>query len=182
MRKVLDQEYTILKKARNEHSQIIDSERQLMPMNRRRTTSSRSQHRFQLVKKLHSEGVAIKEIARRFKMSRITIRKYISLDLLPQRDYIRSKELDMHIDYIKTRIENDPCLYIKHLWQELLSLGYSGAYNTLTYGLRCYGIGIGKKQKLKASLHLQLFIGDPQKQSYYFLGKRTNYLPGNKNF
>lgn len=84
------------------------------------------------VKKLHSEGVSIRKIARKVKISRNTVRRWIKLDEKPS--YTRKAEYPTKIDEYKKQIKE---WYLEHgyigakIHRELKKDGYDGSVNPI---------------------------------------------------
>lgn len=84
--------------------------------------------RFDAVKTLHSQDVSIREIARRFGMSRVTVVKYVEADTCPwypERRALPSK-LDPYVPYLQQRWQ-DGCHNASQLWREICDQGFSGS-------------------------------------------------------
>lgn len=63
--------------------------------------SDRQHEKFRKVKKMLKGDVSIRLIARTFKMSRITVKKYRYCEELPSRNYSSPFQLEKHLIYIK---------------------------------------------------------------------------------
>jgi transposase len=99
---------------------------------------TREKHRvqFEEVKRLHAEGVSIREIGRRLHYSRGRIRRYLNNEDLPV--YRRKRKhtiLDPYWDYVQQRWESG-CRKGVQLWRELQSKGYKGTYQSLARLIR----------------------------------------------
>lgn len=93
--------------------------------------------RFQAVKDLRQQGLAVREIARRTKLQRVTIRKYLSLDSLPEpatRGW-RGSKADCFRPYMQQRWEAG-CRNVSQLFTELQEQGYCGSCDTLRRQVR----------------------------------------------
>src|SRR5690606_31494315 len=110
-----------------------------------RRTPSRAKQRFEEVKKLQTKGHSIRAIARHLNMHRQTVKKYMAMDILPRKAYRNKGMVENYFPYIKQRMEGDPGIYLKTLWNEIKELGYPGAYTTFSDALIYYGIRAGKK-------------------------------------
>jgi len=66
---------------------------------------------------VYADGQSILSIAKRFKMSRQTIKKYIAIHSLPKKSSYN--QLDKHMVYIKERLLKEPSLQLRDLWYEL---------------------------------------------------------------
>jgi transposase len=126
------------------------------------------QKKFKEVKLLLEQGVSIKEISRRFRMSRITVRKYKYLEELPKKKSSSPTGPENHLEYIKKRKAEVPEIQLKALHQELIGLGYRGAYSTLSDGLARYEMAIGKKKGDKKVLPTNLSFWRPSITSKLF--------------
>jgi hypothetical protein len=103
--------------------------------------------RFDEMKKLQAEGLSIKRIAVQLGMHRETVRKYMLTENLVRKSYRDRGMIENYFNYIKKRMKEDSCLYLKTLWNELRHMGYPGGYSTLSEALAYHGIRIGKKSK-----------------------------------
>jgi transposase len=86
------------------------------------------QERYEAVLQLHQQGVSIRGIARRLKLSRPTVRKYIEAEICPMypEDVKRGSKLDPYAGYIQQRWEAG-CHNASQIWRELLYLGFDGS-------------------------------------------------------
>jgi DNA-binding NarL/FixJ family response regulator len=73
----------------------------------------RYRERFREVKQLFSDGQSILSMAKRFKMSRQTVKKYIAVHSLPKKSSYN--QLDKHMVYIKERLLQEPSLQLRDL-------------------------------------------------------------------
>jgi len=89
---------------------------------------ARRQERYEAVLQLHQQGVSIRGIARRLKMSRVTIRKYIEAETCPMypEGVKRGSKLDPYMSYIQQRWEAG-CHNATQIWRELRELGFHGS-------------------------------------------------------
>jgi transposase len=94
----------------------------------KQTRHERRQERYEEVQQLHRQGLSIRKIARRFKLSRITVRKYIEAETCPiyPEGVSRGSKLTPYIDYIQQRLESG-CHNASQIWRELCQLGYDGS-------------------------------------------------------
>ncbi len=166
VRKVIDREYAVMKKVHT----VYQETKQAKIEPPKSLASERQHEKFRQVKKMLKEGVSIKEIARTFKMSRITIRKYRHCEELPRRNYPSPSGLEKHLTFIKKRLKEVPELQLKQLLAELTDRGYLGAYSTLSDGLARYGFRLGKKRGMKIILPSNLALWRPSKTAMLFFG------------
>ncbi len=90
---------------------------------------------------LHRQGFTISEIARRTHHDRKTIRAYLNGDRAPGvRQSASSDAFEAFVDYVTARLTEDPHLWAATLLDELVALGYSGSYPTLTRQIRARGL------------------------------------------
>ena len=89
---------------------------------------ARRQEHYEAVLQLHQQGVSIRGIARRLKMSRVTIRKYIEAETCPMypEGVKRGSKLDPYMSYIQQRWEAG-CHNATQIWRELRELGFHGS-------------------------------------------------------
>lgn len=86
---------------------------------------------------LKRQGMTISEIARRTNHDRKTIRAYLNGERTPgQRERAAPDPFDPFVDYVTARLKEDPHLWVATLMDELVPLGYSGSYPTLTRQIR----------------------------------------------
>ncbi len=88
----------------------------------------RRQERYEEVRQLRQQGLSIRKIARRLKLSRITVRKYIKAETCPMypEGVIRESKLTPYIDYVRRRWESG-CHNASQIWRELGQLGFDGS-------------------------------------------------------
>lgn len=171
MRKILDWEYLALKKVREASRVTKETEPQLLKY----TAPSAQQRKYKEVKLLLEQGVPIKEIARRFKMSRITGRKYKNCEELPKKRYSTPTGLEKFLRYITKRKTEVPEIQLKTLHKELSNLGYRGAYSTLSDGLARYKMTIGSKKGEKKLLPTNFSFWGPSITSQLFLRRQKSF-------
>jgi len=94
--------------------------------------------RFQTVKELHSGGTPILKIARRLKMSRNTIKKFLAAESVPPRQPHRQRYSPIHqfLPYLQKRWIEDGERSSRALWKEIKQQGYPGAEGTLRHFLQ----------------------------------------------
>ena len=134
IRKQLDREYSVLKELRDEviaeNKYNNKSKKGSKDQTVKTNPPDRYRERFREVKQLYLDGQSILSIAKMFKMSRQTVKKYIAIHTLPKKSIYN--QLDKHMDYIKERLLQEPSLQLRDLWYELQKQGYNGAYTTLS--------------------------------------------------
>ncbi len=86
------------------------------------------QERYEAVRQLHQQGVSIRGIARRLRLSRPTVRKYIKAETCPMypEDVKRGSKLAPYADYIQQRWEAG-CHNASQIWRELRDMGFDGS-------------------------------------------------------
>lgn len=90
---------------------------------------------------LKRQGMTISEIARRTGHDRKTIRAYLSGKRAPGvRRRAFPDPFDAFVDYVTARLAEDPHLGVVTLWDELVSLGFAGSYQSLTRQIRLRGL------------------------------------------
>ena len=90
---------------------------------------------------LKRQGMTISEIARRTNHDRKTIRSYLNGDRTPgQRERTVPDPFDGFVDYVTARLVEDPHLWVAALFGELVPLGFTGSYPTLTRQIRARGL------------------------------------------
>ena len=92
-----------------------------------------------LIHDLKREGLSISAIARQTGLDRKTIRKHLEQGIEPPvygPRASRDKLADEYRDYLVDRLSDYPGLSTRRLHREIRSMGYKGAYSTLTEYLR----------------------------------------------
>lgn len=90
---------------------------------------------------LKRQGMTISEIARRTNHDRKTIRAYLNGDRAPgKRERTAPDPFDAFVDYVTARLVEDPHLWVVTLLDELVPLGFTGSYPTLTRQIRARGL------------------------------------------
>ncbi|HFK5574931.1 TPA: ISL3 family transposase, partial [Elizabethkingia anophelis] len=97
---------------------------------------SKTLQRFIEMKELQSKGLPILAITKKLGMHRQTIKKYMSLEFLPRKNYAQG--IEQYFSYIKMRMEQEPEIYLKKLWKELSTKGYSKSYSAFSASLIYY--------------------------------------------
>lgn len=94
--------------------------------------------RFQMVKELHREGIPILAIARRLKMSRNTVKRFLSIKSALQRqpNCPRFSPIKEFLPYLQRRWTEDGERSSRALWKEIKTQGYPGAEGTLRHFLQ----------------------------------------------
>ncbi len=100
-------------------------------------TAAREEH-FRTVKELHQGGVPILGIARRLKMSRNTVKKFLSVGSALQRqpNCQRFSPIHQFLPYLQKRWTEDGERSSRALWKEIKAQGYPGAEVTLRHFLQ----------------------------------------------
>ncbi|QNL48139.1 ISL3 family transposase [Olivibacter sp. SDN3] len=164
VRKILDREHAAMKRVRDVQSEISHASPRIL----KSMASPRQQEKFREVKRLLQQDIPIREIARRFKMSRITVRKYKHCEELPRKTYISPTGLEEHLGYIKKRKAENPAIQLRQLHTELKGRGYQGAYSTLSDGLARHSLAMGKKKGIKTVLPSDLSLWRPSRSAMLF--------------
>jgi len=88
----------------------------------------RRQERYETVRQLRQQGLSIRRIARRLKLSRATVRKYIEAETCPMypEGVTRGSKLNPYMDCIRQRWEAG-CHNASQIWRELRQSGYDGS-------------------------------------------------------
>ena len=94
--------------------------------------------RFQTVKQLHREGMPILAIARRLKMSRNTVKRFLSIKSALQRqpNCPRFSPIQQFLPYLQKRWTKEGERSSRALWKEIKTQGYPGAEGTLRHFLQ----------------------------------------------
>lgn len=90
---------------------------------------------------LQRQGMTISEIARRTNHDRKTIRAYLNGERTPgKRERASPDPFDGFVGYVTARLTEDPHLWAVTLLDELVPLGFTGSYPTLTRQIRARGL------------------------------------------
>lgn len=94
--------------------------------------------RFRTVKELYQGGVPILAIARRLKMSRNTVKKFLAVDSVLQRqpNCSRFSPIRQFLPFLQKRWTQDGERSSRALWKEIKARGYPGAEATLRHFLQ----------------------------------------------
>ena len=86
------------------------------------------QERYAQVRALHAQGTSQLQIARQLRMGRVTVRRYVTADVFPERAAHRRKpsQLLPFLDYIERRWA-EGCTDGVQLWREIQAQGYGGS-------------------------------------------------------
>ncbi len=85
---------------------------------------------------MHAKGWKISVIARHLGRDRRTVREHLIGAREPGVRARGPDPLEPYLDYCRTRFTDDPHLPATTLFGEVVTLGYSGAYQTFTRSLR----------------------------------------------
>lgn len=94
----------------------------------------------QQIREYYKDGVPIRTIARLVGASRNTVKKYLHLNEPPPKIPFRSN-LTKYVDYLKSRLREDPNVKIIDLWNEVKERGYKGCKSVFYEHLRGYQKG-----------------------------------------
>lgn len=89
---------------------------------------------------LRRQGWTISAIARHLGRDRKTIRAYLNGKRVPQQRRQAPDARVPFLDYCRQRLADDPHLWASALFDEIVQLGYAGAYSTFTRALRRYEV------------------------------------------
>lgn len=97
------------------------------------------EQRFQAIKQMRAAGVPILQIARRLRMSRNTVKKFLAADSVPPLRapyHQRFSPLHRFVPYLQQRWIKDGARSSRKLWKEIKAQGYDGAEVTLRHYLQ----------------------------------------------
>ncbi|MFD4835242.1 IS21 family transposase [Streptomyces uncialis] len=89
---------------------------------------------------LRRQGWTISAIARHLGRDRKTIRAYLNGERVPQQRRQAPDAFVPFLEYCRQRLPDDPHLWASALFDEIVQLGYAGAYSTFTRALRRYEV------------------------------------------
>ncbi|MCP2279555.1 hypothetical protein APR09_005143 [Nocardia amikacinitolerans] len=90
---------------------------------------------------LRERGWSISAIARHLGLDRKTVRAYLNGDRVPgQRARSVPLLIEPFIDYCRIRLADDPHLWASTLFDEIVALGFTGSYPSLTTAIRKLGL------------------------------------------
>lgn len=94
--------------------------------------------RFRTVKELHRAGTPILKIARRLEMSRNTVKKFLAVESVLQRqpNGARFSPIQQYLPYLQKRWIQEGERSSRRLWKEIKAQGYPGAEVTLRHFLQ----------------------------------------------
>lgn len=104
-----------------------------------KSTQTRKQELFELVRYLHARGHSTRRIAKGLNLSRGTVMRYIKADRVPDwgRRAPRRSKLEKYDHYLRQRWREGE-RNSSTLWKELQQQGYEGQYNSVHKYLRRY--------------------------------------------
>lgn len=110
------------------------------------------EERFRTVKQLHREGIPIMTIARRLKMSRNTVKRFLSAGslLTRQPNCPRFSPIQQFLPYLQKRWTEDGERSSRALWKEIKAQGYPGAEVTLRHFLQKWRAAAEAEIKMQA--------------------------------
>lgn len=90
---------------------------------------------------LREQGWSISAIARHLGVNRRTVRAYLAGERTPgQRRRSEPAVIEAFIEYCRIRLADDPHLWASTLFDELVELGFTGSYPSLTLAIRTLGL------------------------------------------
>lgn len=90
---------------------------------------------------LREQGWSISAIARHLGVNRRTVRAYLAGQRIPgQRQRSEPLVVDPFVEYCRIRLADDPHLWASTLFDELVELGFTGSYPSLTLAIRTMGL------------------------------------------
>ena len=86
---------------------------------------------------LRVQGWSISAIARHLDVTRLTVRRYLNGERTPgHRARTVADPFEEFAEYCRLRLAGDPHLWATTLFDEVVALGYGGAYQSFTRALR----------------------------------------------
>jgi transposase len=115
-----------------------------------RVARLRCQARYEEVVTLYKQGMGILGIADHLRMSRSTVRNYVSAGAFPERaNVLRTRSLlDPYIPYLEKRLAQG-CRNAHQLWEELKAQGFRGSYKPVNHWLAPRREKPGRKHSLR---------------------------------
>jgi predicted transcriptional regulator len=90
---------------------------------------------------LHARGWSISKIARHLGIDRKTVRAYLNGERAPgQRARSTPEVFEPFAGYVAQRLADDRHVWATTLFDELVELGYSGSYSSMTAAIRVRGL------------------------------------------
>lgn len=107
-------------------------------MEQKTARTAAREKRFRMVKELHQAGTPILAIARRLKMSRNTVKKFLLVESVLQRqpNCPRFSPIQQFLPYLQRRWTEEGERSSRRLWKEIKARGYPGAEVTLRHFLQ----------------------------------------------
>ncbi len=125
-------------KKRLTKTKLLPSAAKTLVIEQKAARTAARQKRFRTVKELYQGGVPILAIARRLKMSRNTVKKFLSVgsELHRQPNCPRYSPIHKFVSYLQKRWTEDGERSSRRLWKEIKAQGYPGAEATLRHFLQ----------------------------------------------
>lgn len=116
----------------------LPSAAQTLVIQQKAARTAAREERFRKVRELHQEGMPILAIARRLKMSRNTVKKFLAVESALQRqaNCPRFSPIQRFLPYLQKRWTADGERNSRRLWKEIKAQGYPGAEATLRHFLQ----------------------------------------------
>ncbi len=119
-------------------TKLLPSAAKTLVIEQKAARTAAREKRFRTVKELHQAGTPILAIARRLKMSRNTVKKFLSVEsaLRRQPNCPRYSPIHKFVSYLQKRWTEDGERSSRRLWKEIKAQGYPGAEATLRHFLQ----------------------------------------------
>ena len=119
-------------------TKLLPSAAKTLVIEQKAARTAAREKRFRTVKELHQGGVPILAIARRLKMSRNTVKKFLSVEsaLHRQPNCPRFSPIHRFLPYLQKRWTQEGERSSRKLWKEIKAQGYPGAEATLRHFLQ----------------------------------------------
>lgn len=113
--------------------EVLQEPKLSAPARHAQVSRARRHDRFEELRRLHAEGVSIRELTRRFGMGRRTVRNFLRAESFPERTSGASRPtlLTPHLSYLRERWEAG-CTNGAQLFRELQAHGYKGSRSYLS--------------------------------------------------
>jgi transposase len=170
MQKALDRNVVSLKVARQQKNIKTHKEIEPQPVEENEINENGViGKKFSQVKQMLLEGHSIKKIARDTGVTRITIRKWKSYDVLPPKRSPKMTNMHLYDETVRKMLAENPTLETKDVLQKITEMGYKGSRSV---GYENISKLRGRKMTNTACSLPSLFWVPPKSSNLFYIDKR----------